>query len=84
MDLTTAYRYNQNMMEYYTCKESIRYAGDPIFADGSVVPRIVGFEDRRRTRLAAPSFFLVDGFEDDALLWCGRTRFPGCENFEVK
>jgi len=20
MDLTTAYRYNQNMMEYYTCK----------------------------------------------------------------
>lgn len=21
MDLTTAYRYNQNMMEYYTCKK---------------------------------------------------------------
>lgn len=21
MDLSTAYRYNQNMMEYYTCKE---------------------------------------------------------------
>lgn len=21
MDLTTAYRYNQNMMEYYTCKD---------------------------------------------------------------
>lgn len=25
VDLTTAYRYNQNMMEYYTCKPIIMY-----------------------------------------------------------
>lgn len=25
MDLTTAYRYNQNMMEYYTCKSKSCY-----------------------------------------------------------
>lgn len=24
MDLSTAYRYNQNMMEYYTCKLTTR------------------------------------------------------------
>lgn len=30
MDLSTAYRYNQNMMEYYTCKEKCPKIGKPL------------------------------------------------------
>lgn len=31
MDLTTAYRYNQNMMEYYTCKSKHNHMGLPVY-----------------------------------------------------
>lgn len=30
MDLSTAYRYNQNMMEYYTCKRN-KFVTDHLF-----------------------------------------------------
>lgn len=33
MDLSTAYRYNQNMMEYYTCKRKFHLKKKIIFKE---------------------------------------------------
>ncbi|BES87698.1 PAX [Nesidiocoris tenuis] len=40
MDLTTAYRYNQNMMEYYTCHGGVNQLGG-VFVNGRPLPDIV-------------------------------------------
>ncbi|KAL1516517.1 hypothetical protein ABEB36_000425 [Hypothenemus hampei] len=40
MDLTTAYRYNQNMMEYYTCHGGVNQLGG-VFVNGRPLPDVV-------------------------------------------
>nr|XP_053627040.1 paired box protein Pax-5-like isoform X6 [Cherax quadricarinatus] len=40
MDLTTAYRYNQNMMEYYTCHGGVNQLGG-VFVNGRPLPDMV-------------------------------------------
>ncbi|KMZ07381.1 paired box protein Pax-5 isoform X10 [Drosophila simulans] len=40
MDLSTAYRYNQNMMEYYTCHGGVNQLGG-VFVNGRPLPDVV-------------------------------------------
>ncbi|XP_058809877.1 paired box protein Pax-5 isoform X8 [Phymastichus coffea] len=40
MDLTTTYRYNQNMMEYYTCHGGVNQLGG-VFVNGRPLPDVV-------------------------------------------